>query len=1420
MLNHFRHLILSLLILCALSFNNYALANHTDTTSPASCPDIEVNGGQSLTYWFKDYYTQKPYQGGQIVPIGTRLLHFIRAEAYGHCEMLQKEAPPGNGCFTFINVERKVNFIFSGLQFPNGSFGGFYGSISKSWEECGVADSGHILESGITPCNLPRDWWFLSVGRYHVTSRLGTTPTACLIEPSLFTEKTFFDVVGPNKSLKCPHTDSRGNPCSASTGNKHQQEEDYTGPNLPFTRFYNSQFKANVGIGYGWMTAYHKRLVVGEVSGKERIILLRANGASEMFSQQTNGSFAGDSDTNFNLVKNTSEYIVTDRLGNVETYNVQGLIQTETDSAGNTTTYAYNSTGQLTTVTGPFGHQLQFTYNATHHLIETATLPDSTVLHYSYQQSAQNMAYNLTSVTYPDSSSKTYHYEDSSLPNHLTGITDQNGIRFATWTYDAQGRALTSEHAVTTNAAPQERFLFSWGSTGDTTVTDPKGNKEVFKFITILGVKKLTEKANLADNKKILQTFDGRGNLTSHTNEEGRKTTYTYNTANQRLSMTEAVGTTSARTTNYTYYSNTVDLITSIKKPSVVSGNIATTTIDYNADLLPERITQAGYKPGGAAVSRITTLNYNSYGQITSIDGPRGDVNDLTTFTYHSCTSGAECGRLATVTNALNQVTTYQAYDGAGRVTSLTDAVGLLTQLTYDALGRIIEIKQTSPNGVVRTTDYSYNTIGKLASVATPAGTTLTYSYDNAHNLSTVTDNLGNSIKYKYDLSGNLIEEKINDPSGTLARKIQNTYDVRNNLQTINFGGSLTQLVQDAIGNLRSVTDANSHITTHEYNSLNQLTRTIDALSSPVQYSYDKQDNVVSLNTPNGATTTSTYDDLGNLLSETSPDRGITTYSYDQAGNQIGQTDARGVITTMTYDALNRILTKGYPGSNEDVTYAYDSCLNGIGHLCSITDESGTTTYSYNVFGNIVERIQTIEGVSYTTQFTYNADNRVTQIIYPTGHTIAYSRDALGRISAANLSISGQTQPLISNVSYTPDGLLRTQTFGNGLQETRSYNGMRLLENWQLGSTSTTYTYDAVGNMLTRASNTGTQTFTYDSLDRLLTDAGLGQSHAYTYDANGNRLTHNNNSTQIQYGYDLNSNRMNWYDSAAVLLDNAGNTLAQGGLTMTYNQANRLETVGTIGPFAYHANGLRITKPSPNSTTIFHYDLNGQLIAETNDAGSFVRAYFWADEIPMAQFDTQLTYLHVDHLNTPRMGTNDAGSVVWSWHSDGFGNTTPNEDPDGNGQTTTVNLRFPGQYYDVETGLHYNYFRDYSPQTGRYIQSDPIGLAGGMNTYGYVGQNPLSFVDVTGENPILRIILQKAIEKGSKARTTKKGANRLDNKQVRDAANEARIPKDRRRDFGDFIEEVKAAEGRGGRKNFTYEELLELAKEFKETQCK
>ncbi|MFZ5595334.1 MAG: RHS repeat domain-containing protein, partial [Pseudomonadota bacterium] len=110
-------------------------------------------------------------------------------------------------------------------------------------------------------------------------------------------------------------------------------------------------------------------------------------------------------------------------------------------------------------------------------------------------------------------------------------------------------------------------------------------------------------------------------------------------------------------------------------------------------------------------------------------------------------------------------------------------------------------------------------------------------------------------------------------------------------------------------------------------------------------------------------------------------------------------------------------------------------------------------------------------------------------------------------------------------------------------------------------------------------------------------------------------------------------------------------------------------------------------------------------------------------------------YIHPDHLDTPRAITDSANKVIWRWDSDPFGTTAANEDPDGDKKKFSYNLRFPGQYFDKETGLHYNYFRDYDPRVGRYVQSDPIGLAGGLNTYTYVGNNPLSLTDPLGLRP-------------------------------------------------------------------------------------
>ena len=147
-------------------------------------------------------------------------------------------------------------------------------------------------------------------------------------------------------------------------------------------------------------------------------------------------------------------------------------------------------------------------------------------------------------------------------------------------------------------------------------------------------------------------------------------------------------------------------------------------------------------------------------------------------------------------------------------------------------------------------------------------------------------------------------------------------------------------------------------------------------------------------------------------------------------------------------------------------------------------------------------------------------------------------------------------------------------------------------------------------------------------------------------------------------------------------------------------------------------------------------NLSGNLISETTTAGSGLKDYIWQGVEPVTQIDAtsndEVTYLHSDHLATPRLGTNSAGTITWRWESNAFGNTDPEDDPDGNTINTTVNLRFPGQYKDEESGLFYNWNRYYDPNIGRYITSDPLGLEVGINTFGYSFQNSLRYADPDG----------------------------------------------------------------------------------------
>jgi len=207
----------------------------------------------------------------------------------------------------------------------------------------------------------------------------------------------------------------------------------------------------------------------------------------------------------------------------------------------------------------------------------------------------------------------------------------------------------------------------------------------------------------------------------------------------------------------------------------------------------------------------------------------------------------------------------------------------------------------------------------------------------------------------------------------------------------------------------------------------------------------------------------------------------------------------------------------------------------------------------------------------------------------------------------------------------------------------------------------------------------------------------------------------------------------------------AGHVTNNGQTAFTYDGRERLVSATRAGQTtAYAINGLgeRVKKAGPVTGTVrFLYDDEGRLIGEYDQAGSAIQEYFYYQDSPvMILKGAQVYYITPDHLGTPRAVVQmpvpvQAGSTwktVWRWEGEAFGGSLPSEDPDGDGTPFKLNLRFPGQYFDQETGLHYNYYRDYDPQIGRYVQSDPIGLSGGINTYLYVGANPLTAIDPFG----------------------------------------------------------------------------------------
>jgi RHS repeat-associated protein len=310
---------------------------------------------------------------------------------------------------------------------------------------------------------------------------------------------------------------------------------------------------------------------------------------------------------------------------------------------------------------------------------------------------------------------------------------------------------------------------------------------------------------------------------------------------------------------------------------------------------------------------------------------------------------------------------------------------------------------------------------------------------------------------------------------------------------------------------------------------------------------------------------------------------------------------------------------------------------------------------------------------------------------------------------------------IINNVSSADCDCLEVINPGEPMEQVYAYDGNRNLKSIR-GTYTPWYNQD----------------FSYDALNHLTAANGLYGTIDYTYDKVGNRLTRKLKSQTESYTYHPGTNQLARVkgpgDPIDYSYDANGNVTAIGNKILIYNQNNRLirvEEQGSIlGEYVYNGLGQRVIKKVNAESTLFHYDFNGNLIAESQADGIFTSEYLYIDQARLAMVDvagnTMYYYLN-NYLGTPVMMTDDQGFIVWEADYKPFGEAYINPNSE-----VINNFRFAGQYYDAETELHYNYHRYYYPKTGRYLTTDPIGLAGGINLYAYANLNPMNLIDPFG----------------------------------------------------------------------------------------
>jgi RHS repeat-associated protein len=1044
----------------------------------------------------------------------------------------------------------------------------------------------------------------------------------------------------------------------------------------------------------------------------------------------------------------------------------------------------YNS--QNASTDGPFGYG--WTLNAAMSLAVTGSSPNQVATITQENSSQASFTQPASGSTWPPAA-----------PRFIATLVHNDG---GTWTLTRQG-----QNSYTFNSSGQltaEADLngytttLSYTSGNLTTITDPASRTLTLGW-TGSHITSLTD-ANVTPNRTVSYSYDGSGNLQDVTDVAGGDTHFAYDGSHRITTMKDPVCQALGGSC-----------------PGVQNHYDGSARIDWQKDQLNRETTFAySGTPQTAAGGSTTitdpkgneTVDAYQWGLLTSETKGYGTSSAATTrFQYDPDTLAPTA-----VQDPNGNIIVYTV-DSSGNVLTATDPLGRVTTKTYNAFNEPTAVEDG--NGI--TTTYTYDSNGNLATMSRPVSGTsctcqvVTYNHANGTypgDLTSMVDPDSKTWSYGYDSNGNRVETK--DPLGNVSASVYNADDWLTATYTAKAGctwgstpptgcnstyetaysyvipgGSTT----DEFGDVQTVTDSLSHVTTYGYDADRQKTSVKDGNSNTTTYTFDVANELTTTTRPdsttqvtdynadgsvedqkNGAGTTIMaygYDANGRVTTVTDALSNVTTYSYDVNGNKLTQQDPGGncatpsKCTTLTYDADNEPKTVSYSdGVTPNITsVTYDS----DGQRTGMSDGTGSPAWA---FDNLHRLTSYTSGNSDTVSYVYNLRNEPTSITYPNSvGTVTRAYDDAGGMTSTtdwnskqttfayddNSNQTGQTSPSTTNV---------TDTFGfNAADQMTSVSDSN-------GSTlfSATYTRDSNGQLASDNSQAANQQdYKYTSLNQLCyagssssTACSSPPSSSYPYGFNSADNLTTNNGTAQQYN---NADELCWTVSGTSSnacgsvptgattfnYDDRGNRTSQvpnaGSATCTaYDQADRLTSVKTgtgsscttpttVGTYAYDGSGLRQSKAVSGTTTHFTWDESGGLpMLLQEKAGSTVTSYLYGPGgLPVEQIvGSTTTYLHHDQIGSTRLITDSAGATGTA--------TTLTFDPYGNSVSTsgslTTNLQFAGEYLD-ESGLYYNRARYYDPATAQMLSRDPAVASTGA-PYAYAAGSPTNVTDPTG----------------------------------------------------------------------------------------